>query len=183
MAATSTHVSGHVPANVETGRRVVSVDILRGLTIIAMVWSTTWRFDSVKSASAQFTVPAVPQWMQHMAAAVDGFNFRRFDHPDLHVFAGRSSWRWASDCAQESTPAVIGPVLIRSDFPSDHGLFDINRYKGTLGWAYGTCWTAARCGNSRRDVLVIVWLGFSLQRQSGKAGAPGCAQRGARFAA
>lgn len=189
MAATSTHVPGHVPANVETGRRVVSVDILRGLTIIAMVWVNDMAdLIPVKSAVPNSPVPAVPQWMKHMAAGVDGFTFVDLIIPIFMFLLGCSiplalGKRLAR---KESTPAVIGHVLIRSASLLIMGLFDINRYKGTLGWAYGDMldWPHGLWKFLAWTFIFIVWLDFPLPADNPEKRARLVARReGARFAA
>lgn len=189
MATASTLAPAPPPSTALSGKRIHSVDIMRGLTIIAMIWVNDMAdLIPIKSPVPGSPTPAVPQWMKHMAAGVDGFTFVDMIIPIFMFLLGCSiplalGKRLAR---KESALAVIGHVLIRSVSLIIMGLFDINRYKGTLGWAYGDMldWPHGLWKFLAWTFIFIVWLDFPIESNDPEKRTRLIARReGARFAA
>ena len=111
--------------------RIDSVDILRGLTILAMVF--------VNDLADFAPVKDVPQWLRHMESGIDGFTFVDLIMPVFMFILGVSiplalGKRLARN---ESLPKISGHVLFRVISLIIMGLMDVNRYSGSLGRPYG----------------------------------------------
>ena len=144
-------------------QRIDSVDVMRGLTILAMAF--------VNDLADFAPVQGVPQWLRHMKPGVNGFTFVDMIVPIFMFILGMSiplalGKRLARDGA--ATP-VLGHVLTRGLSLIIIGLFDINRgaglgrpYGDMLNWPHGLwkflAWTC----------VFIVWLDFPLKSARAK---------------
>lgn len=187
--ATATLTAAAPVATFQSSKRIYSVDILRGLTIIAMVWANDMAdLIPVKSPLPGVASPAVPQWMKHMVPGVDGFTFVDLIIPIFMFLLGCSiPLALGKRLAQTgSILSVLGHVLIRSVSLMIMGLFDVNRFKGSLGPSYGDMldWPHGLWRFLAWTCIFIVWLDFPLQATDPEKRSRQIAKReGARFAA
>ncbi|MHB9028480.1 MAG: DUF5009 domain-containing protein [Candidatus Latescibacterota bacterium] len=169
--------------------RIDSVDIMRGLTILAMAF--------VNDLADFAPVKDVPQWMRHMEAGVNGFTFVDMIVPVFMFVLGISiPLALGKRLARGESPLqVFGHVLIRSASLIIIGLMDVNRgaglgrpYGDMLDWPHGLwkflAWTfvflvwldiplkSTRAKNVNRIVKVagllgLVWLAIVFRNPSG----------------
>src|SRR5512137_2183723 len=99
--------------------RIDSVDVMRGLTILAMAF--------VNDLADFAPVKDVPQWLKHMKAGVNGFTF-----VDMFILGMSIPLARGKRLAREgrSPVRVLGHVLTRGVSLIIIGLFDANRGAG-----------------------------------------------------
>jgi heparan-alpha-glucosaminide N-acetyltransferase len=140
-------------------KRVDSVDIMRGLVILTMVF--------VNDLADFAPVVNVPQWLRHMASGVDGFTFVDLIIPVFMFILGISiplalGKRLARN---EPLPKITGHVLIRVASLIVMGLFDVNRGVNSLGRGYGVMqdWPIGLWKFLAWTFIFIVWLDIPLK--------------------
>jgi len=140
------------PAN----RRVNSIDIMRGITILLMAF--------VNDLGDFMPVQGVPQWLRHMDAGIDGLTFVDLIMPVFMFLLGVSiPLALGKRLAQnESTLKVVGHVLIRSASLIIMGLMDVNRWEGKLRPGYGVMldWPLGLWKFLAWTFIFVVWLDF-----------------------
>lgn len=139
--------------------RLDSVDIMRGLTILAMAF--------VNDLSDFAPVKDVPQWLRHMKAGVNGLTFVDMILPIFMFILGISiPLALGKRMAREEGSAirVFGHVLPRGVSLMIIGLMDANRGAG-LGRPYGDMldWPHGLWKFLAWTFVFLVWLDFPLK--------------------
>ncbi len=139
--------------------RVDSVDVMRGLTMLAMVF--------VNDLADFAPVNDVPQWLRHMESGVDGFTFVDLIKPVFMFILGIAiplslGKRIARN---DPLPKIIWHVLIRSISLIIMGLFDVNRGVNSLGRGYGVMldWPIGLWKFLAWTFIFLVWLDIPLK--------------------
>lgn len=139
--------------------RVGSVDIMRGLTILAMVF--------VNDLADFAPVKDVPQWMRHMKSGVDGFTFVDMIMPVFIFILGISIPLALGKRIARNEPLskVAGHVVVRAASLIIMGLMDVNRAAGSLGRPYGVMldWPLGLWKFLAWTFIFIVWLDIPLK--------------------
>ena len=144
-------------------KRIDSVDIMRGLTILAMVFANDL---------ADFApVTGVPQWLRHMESGIDSFTFVDMIAPVFIFILGLSIPLALGKRLErnESTLKVFGHVLVRAASLIIMGLMDVNRSIASLGRQYGVMsdWPLGLWKFLAWTCIFLVWLDIPLK--SGQA--------------
>ncbi len=145
-------------------RRIDSVDVMRGLTILAMAF--------VNDLADFAPVKDVPQWLKHMKAGLNGFTFVDMIIPIFMFILGMSiPLALGKRLAREggSPVRVLGHVLMRGVSLIIIGLFDANRGAG-LGRPYGDMldWPHGLWKFLAWTLVFIVWLDLPLKSARAK---------------
>ena len=145
-------------------RRIDSVDVMRGLTILAMAF--------VNDLADFAPVKDVPQWLKHMKAGLNGFTFVDMIIPIFMFILGMSiPLALGKRLAREggSPVRVLGHVLMRGVSLIIIGLFDANRGAG-LGRPYGDMldWPHGLWKFLAWTFVFIVWLDLPLKSARAK---------------
>ncbi len=142
----------------QTSRRIASVDVMRGLTILAMAF--------VNDLADFAPVKGVPQWLRHMKAGVDGFTFVDMIIPIFMFILGMSvPLALGKRLARDGSPIrAFGHVLMRAVSLIIIGLMDANRGAG-LGRPYGDMldWPHGLWKFLAWTFVFIVWLDIPLK--------------------
>ncbi|MBT4482149.1 MAG: DUF5009 domain-containing protein [Candidatus Latescibacteria bacterium] len=148
-----------ITPNQTLNSRIDSVDIMRGLTILAMVF--------VNDLADFAPVINVPQWLRHMEPGIDGFTFVDMIMPVFMFILGISiplalGKRLARN---EPLPKIAGHVLIRVISLIIMGLMDVNRAINSLGRPYGVMqdWPHGLWKFLAWTFIFIVWLDIPLK--------------------
>jgi hypothetical protein len=147
-----------------TNQRIDSVDVMRGLTILAMAF--------VNDLADFAPVTGVPQWLKHMKADINGFTFVDMIIPVFMFILGMSiPLALGKRLAREGGPSirVLGHVLTRGLSLIIIGLFDANRGAG-LGRPYGDMldWPHGLWKFLAWTFVFVVWLDFPLKSAAAK---------------
>jgi heparan-alpha-glucosaminide N-acetyltransferase len=145
--------------------RVDSVDVMRGLTILAMAF--------VNDLADFAPVKGVPQWLRHMKAGANGFTFVDMIIPIFMFILGMSvPLALGKRLAREggSPVRVLGHVLTRGVSLIIIGLMDANRGAG-LGRPYGDMldWPHGLWKFLAWTFVFIVWLDIPLKSARAKS--------------
>ena len=145
--------------------RIDSVDVMRGLTILAMAF--------VNDLADFAPVQGVPQWLRHMKAGVNGLTFVDMIIPIFMFILGISiPLALGKRLAREggSSIRVFGHVLTRGVSLIIIGLFDANRGAG-LGRPYGDMldWPHGLWKFLAWTFVFIVWLDIPLKSARAKS--------------
>ncbi|MBN1291726.1 MAG: DUF5009 domain-containing protein [Candidatus Latescibacteria bacterium] len=153
MADTSTLLSRQL------NERINSVDIMRGLTILLMVF--------VNDLADFAPVKDVPQWLRHMESGVDGFTFVDLIMPVFMFILGISVPLALGKRLARNEPLtkIAGHVLFRVISLIIMGLMDVNRFSGSLGRPYGDMlnWPHGLWKFLAWTFIFIVWLDIPLK--------------------
>ena len=146
-------------------RRIDSVDVMRGLTILAMAF--------VNDLADFAPVHGVPQWLKHMKAGINGFTFVDMIIPIFMFILGVSiPLALGKRLAREggSPVRVLGHVLMRGVSLIIIGLMDANRGAG-LGRPYGDMltWPHGLWKFLAWTLVFIVWLDIPLKSARAKS--------------
>ncbi|MCE5230747.1 DUF5009 domain-containing protein [bacterium] len=148
----------------KTGKRIIAVDVLRGLTIIAMVWVNDM-------ADLVPVTPKVPQWMRHMDGSVNGFTFVDLIIPIFMFLLGCSIPLAIGKRLQrgDSAVSIVAHVIIRAAALIVMGLFDVNRGGvGMPGYGVMANWPLGLWKFLAWSFIFVVWLDFPIQSEAGK---------------
>lgn len=149
--------------NPSPSQRVDSVDVMRGLTILAMAF--------VNDLADFAPVKDVPQWLRHMKAGVNGFTFVDMIIPIFMFILGMSvPLALGKRLARDGSPfRVFGHVLTRAASLIIIGLMDVNRGAG-LGRPYGDMlnWPHGLWKFLAWTFVFVVWLDFPLKSTAAK---------------
>ncbi|MFC1509425.1 DUF5009 domain-containing protein [Candidatus Omnitrophota bacterium] len=140
-------------------KRVDSVDIMRGLTILTMVF--------VNDLADFAPVKDVPQWLRHMESGVDGFTLVDMIVPVFMFILGISIPLALGKRLErnESLLSVSGHVLVRAASLIIMGLMDVNRSIVSLGRQYGVMadWPLGLWKFLAWTFIFLVWLDIPLK--------------------
>lgn len=140
-------------------KRIHSVDIMRGLTILAMAF--------VNDLSDLVPVNDVPQWLRHMEKGMDGFTLVDTIIPIFMFLVGISIPLALRKRLKrnESTLSVFSHVLMRTISLLIMGLMDVNRWEGSLGESYGMMsnWPLGLWKFLAWTFIFMVWLDFPIK--------------------
>ncbi|MFC1606473.1 DUF5009 domain-containing protein [Candidatus Latescibacterota bacterium] len=157
MAETST-----VPQS-PLSNRVKSVDIMRGLTILTMVF--------VNDLADFAPVKDVPQWLRHMESGIDGFTFVDLIMPVFIFILGISIPLALGKriARKDPLPKIAGHVLIRASSLIMMGLMDVNRGINSLGRDYGVMqdWPHGLWKFLAWTFIFMVWLDIPIKSKAG----------------
>ena len=143
----------------QLNNRIDSVDIMRGLTIILMVF--------VNDLADFALVKDVPQWLRHMERGIDGFTIVDMIKPVFMFILGISiPLAFGKRIARnEPLPKICGHVLIRVISLIIMGLMDVNRGVNSLGRGYGVMldWPHGLWKFLAWTFIFMVWIDFPLK--------------------
>lgn len=143
---------------IQLNKRVDSVDIMRGVTILIMAF--------VNDLSDFAPVKDVPQWLRHMEPGVDGFTFVDMIVPIFMFVLGISIPLALGKRLKQgdSSLQLAGHILIRTASLVIMGLMDVNRGPG-LGRPYGIMldWPLGLWKFLAWTFILIVWMDIPLK--------------------
>ena len=141
--------------------RVSSVDIMRGIVILSMVFVNDL---------ADLSPKIVPQWLRHMDSGVDGFTFVDLIMPVFIFIIGISIPLALGKRLKkgESLLKIIGHVMIRTASLIIMGLMDINRGTYSLGMSVDVMynWPQGLWKALAWTCIFMVWLDFPFKSKA-----------------